>query len=601
MSLSKIHNWVFQEENEMGDPAGDAYSKAISNKGKPKEHALVREAGQNSKDAMDSGASRPVKLVIRREVLGPARSESFAEISRIGVDFEPRLEGLRLTSADTINDLKNGQSGINLLYIEDYNTIGLGGPLNRTTPSAHFRKLALSFGVGDKLVAGASGGSYGFGKSVYSGSSDCKTVFFYSSFDPTEETDGAHARLMGCAYLKGHQFQGRDYTGRAWWGVPREDGKAVKPYVDDQAHELAEKLGFKRRAPGEKGASVLIVGCGKLDMSEIRKAFELYWWPSIIDQTFDIELIDDDTLLDPPRPKLNESIRPFVKAYELYLGIQQQEHKVAAKKEVKASADTVAGTWAAVHVDRDTYTGDEEWLDSVALMRQPRMVVNYEKVGREYLPGFASVFVATDDIDHIFKKSEPQEHDIWSVHADELNEYERNIVSKSMNRLKADVREFQRNLKPPAPPGGIRLPELQRMLGSIFKAKGQQKEPPKRPADPVHVHIQPVRNDSEDGARLYAKVKIRLKDDFVGSELPAKVVIRIPVLANDTQTADDDPIRFKARVGAGEYGESVEKLEWSAVLLKDETLEMEIESESFPLYQVVRLEVYCGQGEVANV
>jgi hypothetical protein len=114
---------------------------------------------------------------------------------------------------------------------------------------------------------------------------------------------------MGCAYFKGHHHDGKDFTGRAWWGVP--DNGIVKPFVDEEAHELAEKLGFQRRDKANKGASILVVGCGKLDMIEIRKAFELYWWPSIVDQTFDIELIDDGTPIDPPQPKQNSSVRPL--------------------------------------------------------------------------------------------------------------------------------------------------------------------------------------------------------------------------------------------------------------------------------------------------
>lgn len=540
----------------MGNTEGSAYAKAVGSKGKPKEHALVREAGQNTKDAADLVLADPVRLVMRREKVGPKRVQEFEALTRIGADFQSRLEKLRLPSEASIHKLVNGQAGLDLLYIEDFNTIGLGGPLTHNAKDAHFRKIALSLGVGDKLVAGAtSGGSYGFGKAVYSGSSDCKTVFFYSSFEPTEETGGSHARLMGCAYFKGHHHEGKDYTGRAWWGVP--DNGIVKPFVDDEAHELAERLGFQRRDAATKGASILVVGCGKLDMGEIRKAFELYWWPSIVDHAFDIELVDDGTPLDPPQPKQNATVRPFVKAYELFLGIQQPEHKVSVKRDIKGSlADTKAGTWAATFVDRDVFDGDPELLDSIALMRRPRMIVNYEKVGKEFLPGFASVFVSSDDADPIFKKSEPQEHDLWDEHHNELTDDERVFVSKAMKSLKKDVREFQRNLKPPAPAGGIQLPQLQRLLGSVFKSKGPQKLPPKRPADPVHIHIDPIRSEEDGMAKITARVKIKLKDDYTKDELLARIGVRIPVLANDNQTADKDPIPFRYKAnGQGEYGD----------------------------------------------
>jgi hypothetical protein len=594
--------WRFEEESPMGNTEGSAYAKAVSSKGKPKEHALVREAAQNSMDAAGPGATAPVKLVVRRERLGPSRISSFAELTRIGTDFEPRLDKLKLPSSVTINNLLNAQAGVDILYIEDFNTIGLGGPLTRNSKDAHFRKLALSLGVGDKLAAGSTGGSYGFGKAVYSGSSDCKTVFFYSTFEPTEDTEGSHARLMGCAYFKGHQHDGKDFTGRAWWGVPQDDGR-VTPYLDDEAHELAERLGFTRRTLNTTGASILVVGCGILNMSEIRKAFELYWWPSIVDHAFDVELIDDGTPVDPPQPKQNSSIRPFVKAYELFLGMQKTENRVAAKKDIKGiTADTKAGTWAAVFIDREVFDGDDELLDSIALMRKPRMVVKYDKVGKEYLPGFASVFVASDEADPIFKKSEPQEHDIWDEHHDELNQFERDFVSKSMKTLKKEVREFQRNLKPPAPPGGIQLPQLQKLLGSVFKAKGLQKIAPRRIADPVHIHIEPNRYEENGQAKIQAKIKIRLKDEYKKDELPARVSLRIPVLANDNQTADDMPIPFRCKPSDQlDYGDYVDKVETQEVLKKDETLEFCIESIEFPAYQVTRLDVFCGQGKGEEV
>lgn len=601
MSIPTIHPWRFEEESPMGNTEGSAYAKAVSSKGKPKEHALVREAAQNTMDAADLALMDPVRLVMRREKVGPKRVKEFEAITRIGGDFQSRLEKLRLPSEATIHKLVNGQPGLDLLYIEDFNTIGLGGPLTHNAKDAHFRKIALSLGVGDKLVAGAtSGGSYGFGKAVYSGSSDCKTVFFYSSFEPTEETGGAHARLMGCAYFKGHHHDGKDFTGRAWWGVP--DNGIVKPFVDEEAHELAEKLGFQRRDKANKGASILVVGCGKLDMIEIRKAFELYWWPSIVDQTFDIELIDDGTPIDPPQPKQNSSVRPFVKAYELFLGIQQPEFKVSAKKEIKGSlADTKAGIWTATFVDRDVFDGDHELLDCIALMRKPRMVVKYDKVGKEFLPAFASVFVASDDADPIYKKSEPQEHDLWDEHHDELTEDESVFVSKSMKALKKDVREFQRNLKPPTPPGGLQLPQLQKLLGSVFKSKGPQKLPPKRPPDPVHIHIEPVRADENGVAKIIARVKIRLKDEYDKEELSARIGIRIPVLANDNQTADGERIPFRYKtVGKSEYGDYLDKLETVQMLSKDQILEIDIESSGFPAYEVTRLDVFCGQGEGHN-
>ena len=84
MSAPTLHQWRFEEESPMGNTEGSAYAKAVSSKGKPKEHALVREAAQNTMDAADDQASAPVRLVMRREKLGQGRISAFAELTRIG-------------------------------------------------------------------------------------------------------------------------------------------------------------------------------------------------------------------------------------------------------------------------------------------------------------------------------------------------------------------------------------------------------------------------------------------------------------------------------------------------------------------------------------
>jgi hypothetical protein len=85
--------------------------------------------------------------------------------------------------------------------------------------------LALaSLSVGDSTKAFAnpgSGGSYGYGKDALSLNPRLRTIVAHSAFE--QDDTGATARLMGCAYLDAHEFDGKEWTIRDWFGIPRAD------------------------------------------------------------------------------------------------------------------------------------------------------------------------------------------------------------------------------------------------------------------------------------------------------------------------------------------------------------------------------------------
>ena len=80
----------------------------------------------------------------------------------------------------------------------------------RTTRSSNFYRLLLSLGDRSevRLAQGVTGGSYGFGKSVYSSSSAIRTIFAYTRFQ-AGAGDEEITRVFGCGYFVSHRFNGR--------------------------------------------------------------------------------------------------------------------------------------------------------------------------------------------------------------------------------------------------------------------------------------------------------------------------------------------------------------------------------------------------------
>lgn len=596
------NKWIFQPEPLMGGAAGDAYAKTLNAKTRPREHILVREAGQNSCDAWDHDSASPVRIVFRQEELDEHATARFEEVTRIGAQFSERNSSLNLKTTETVDRLKDGNPGTRLLFIEDYNTVGLGGPLDITTSNAHFRKLALSLGVADKLDGESSGGSYGFGKAVYSSSSDCKTIFFYSVFRPTEDTKGHSARLMGCSYFKTHEFAGKRFTGRAWWGVGLSD-ESAEPFHGDEAHELAEKLGFHRRGPEEYGTSILVVGSLPLEMSKIRRAFELYWWPRIWEHNLDVELIERGVPTEPPRPRQNPAVEPYIRAFEIALETRTFGER-EFRQPIRVQNSDSPGMVAAVFVDRDAVVEDEfARLGSVAYIRTPRMVVTYDLVGWDYLPGFAGVFVADDKMDGTFKKSEPPEHDIWSEHAEELDENERSVVRRTVENVKGKLKTYQKQLTPPPPPGGTRLVFLEKMLGKLFKVGGDLPKAPSKVSDPVHIRFEKnERVEADGGTFVESEIHLSLDDNYAESTLPIELTIRLPLLADDNKRADEEAIPISVKFDeAEESPEYQEKFVRTLSLDKGKASKCFIRSAAFPAEWAARIEFHYGPvSEVAQ-
>ena len=392
---------------------------------------LAREAIQNSVDAYD-GVSNAVKMRFTQnalrsgalsalaDLLGLIDEDSPTDRSNSGIDLGLK-EGNFL---DAVLDPQNATQ--HTLKIEDFGTLGLGGPLTGSSERpARFYRLLKGFGVPDDSAT-STGGTYGFGKRAYSRPSNSNTVAYYSVFEPTDETDHTHARLIVASLFHTHEVGKVEYSGRAWYGELASQ-TVCDPLVDSDAHEFAEQLGFERRSSDDRGTSIMAFG-SSIDMFELRRGIEENWWPRMIDGTLDCELREDEEVIEGPNPRGRPDLRPFIRGYEIAKTGKADQTSNEVYRRFRKTGGLSIGACGAVAVDATDFDGEtnESDLDhdhqpksnSVALIRSPRMVVKYSRIPNG--ADIAATFVASDEFDRVLKLAEPDTHDEWSANGDSL-------------------------------------------------------------------------------------------------------------------------------------------------------------------------------------
>lgn len=543
-------SWVFQPSDPMGGAPGEAYANTLTSTGMLPAHVLAREAIQNS---VDAGDGKKVRVCFRHATVTASRKDAFiaaAALDAIGA----RREQLQLASPNCLESLDRPRTPLSLLYVEDHGCVGLDGdPHDR---ASNFHRLLLSLGDRTKArTAKGSGGSYGYGKAVYSSSSAIRTIFAYTRFlqsDGSEQT-----RAFGCGYYASHDFSGRSFSGRAWRGkrqqLPAGAPAIVDPLEGRAADELAERLGFETRAAGDLGTTILIVDA-TVDIPQIVAGVEEWWWPRLVANRLDVEVVDALGQVSVPRPRKNEELRPFIQAFDL-------ARKVAAPKAGTEKVNTLnrlkdlplgdCGLVVAPLDDRGEPVVRPERRNTVALIRSPLMVVAYQSVSSSQ-PVVVGTFVSSDEVDPILKKSEPPAHDRWDADSTNLRDASgegREAVTAVLSRIKAGFRRFQQDAAPPAPPKQRRLSLLERALGTYFRPQGSGPHPPPPPTQSwLHMEFtkQPMPEPTDAGTlRLRGAFVLALDGKASDESVDLKLDLRCPVLEDDGEEGDELDLKIQ--------------------------------------------------------
>lgn len=397
---------------------GNASQKAlVAGGGDPfsNEDKFIREVLQNSCDAALS-AEEDTYVVFRTINLSEAEEEIWNRELGIENHLRPRIQNA-VPDFPATNNLKS------ILFIEDYATSGLSYEYDSFESESRFYRFF--FGSGDNEDQSGSGGSFGYGKAVYTDNSKIRTIVAYSC---TKEKGDPQKRIYGITRTKKYDYDGKMYSGYIYHGLlDRAEVTSSQPICGSEADQLAKELGFTVRDDNETGTSIAIVGLdGEPDefLKAIKNSTEVFWWKKITDKQLSVDFIDSNKNVTRAMPRENPRLEPYIVCYETMNGrrAKPDSEKVTYQEYTLNSSNSISFSPGKVGL-LELKQGTEELPDtqsilvnSVALFRGSGMVVEYRKPGGTSDSGkyVSGVFLANDSLNELLRSSEPASHWGWN-------------------------------------------------------------------------------------------------------------------------------------------------------------------------------------------
>lgn len=475
---------------------------------------LVREAIQNSWDAALESREEPGDALSSesrrgegafevcftfKSLTGDERSERVASLGlrqlAARVVSVGGRESIGLAVEDCLSHLDDEEE-LRLLEISETAGGGMHGPW-----TGDKSKLWLALcSIGITPDTSGRGGSYGYGKSGLIRGSAIRVVIAYSCFAERSDDPGVTRRLLGVTYWDRHELGGVSYTGSARLGAAAP-GSLAQSLTNEPADRMAERLGMAVRrpdTPAERGTTLLLVE-PRVQAKDLVAATERYWWPALHESSlrFHVRIVDESGESHYPRPRSNADIRPFIDAYELATTPQDSRRPDATRLQIRGiGAYDTPGTlglraeipgWSyPEHSETET---DIRHRSLIALVRKPRMVVEYYDAGRTP-PYVRGTFVADDSINEALRRTEPKAHDAWQTRgaSGDVREDHSALARGLLDRIKNNVKQFRSVLKPkPKPAERLRLPEFDRLMQSLLGGRGPGKRPPPPESRPFSI------------------------------------------------------------------------------------------------------------------
>ena len=513
----KVDKWVWSAESPLRDEIDGSIVRFFKAEGVKAPGVLAigappdattlfaREAIQNSWDAAREWQSQCADVdrqvppfwidVIFSAVTG---KEKLALVEELGLgEHESHLGSgqergsnrsiIGLFGDNCLDQLSDPDKPLKILKMIEHSSLGMPGSFM----ASESRMMFALVRVGYTLKKVGAGGSFGYGKAGLISSSRVRVVCAYSCFESAVGDEGITRRLMGATYWGHHKMNEKNFTGWARFGS--KEGDSAKPYENDTADSIAQKIGIPTRDPkklDDMGSTFLIVD-PTIEAHELKTAIERNWWPAMMDDTngLRIRITDyDGTVLTPSVPKNDPNLRPFVRAYEL--ANRPSDAQTATERAISLGSYTPHGAamytlgtvglvadpsgWSFPATDDadPSETTNVDHCSMVALVRGPRMIVEYHefRLGMPYIRG---CFIADPSVDDLLRQTEPKAHDKWDerTSAAGIHEDAPKIASAVYFRLRNQVKAFKQNFAPPPPrPGEMNLPILDE-LSRLMKGK----------------------------------------------------------------------------------------------------------------------------------
>ena len=527
---------------------------------------LAREVIQNAWDAALErrdlpDTSEPPEFEIRfryRSAVGEEKRELFELLRLSELQRRAKTVGNRRTlglhGTHHCFDDTSSASPLTQLLIEETGTTGMYGPWRGKQSKLYLALLSVGFTQEDR----GQGGSYGYGKAGLIAGSKIRTVIAYTCFNERLNDPGVTRRLLGVTYWGQHSVGAKDFTGFARFGSA--DGNSARPFENEEADEVAKLFGFARRDPTDPnawGTSLLLVEPA-VNQYDLEKAICRSWWPALDqdnhDINFHVEIERADGQVRSPRPKSDPTLASFHEAYEIANQIQaapeaRRKRYALHGSPGKPGPDSIPDGILGLAADPDGWTfarntGGEEDVrhrSLVALMRKPRMVVEYLEVGQS-APFVRGVFVADDSTNEALRQTEPKGHDAWRTEPDgEGPTYAFALAASITRRIRQRVNAFRKDLKPPPKPAeAYQLKLFQREMRKLLGGSSPSGPPPtKRPVTIRFTHGPKLEETKRlDRHVVTGRAEVGLSEHAKEDSAPIEVEIRFPLL-EDGQAGKD--------------------------------------------------------------
>jgi len=265
------------------------------------------------------------------------------------------------------------------------------------------------------------------------------------------------------------------------------------------------------------------------------------------DQELSVELVEQYQPVEAPSPLEREDLKAFLRCYEMVA--RRAPPNTDDGERLSAITGNIAGhneigdyafkraDWGGTSEDDDNRPA---FVNRIALIRNLKMVVEYEHTASDSYTPIVGVFVAASSINDVLRLAEPSTHDKWDPESSRLESTDSFLVFEMLRRLRQRAREFQRFLQPAAPviEGPLRFLESQ--LAKFLRAPTKRNPPaPPRGRDPFQINLEQARVMTDDGVVVRADVRIVLKEESGLERLAAEIVLRSTVLADDNQSVDE--------------------------------------------------------------
>jgi hypothetical protein len=552
--------WAWEETDpdrsgSSGDLAKLFKNEVVKNPGvfaadAPSEHAtlMAREVIQNASDAATELAdelgddSPEFEISFEFEQLEGGDKSSFIQALDLGSiaarGTNPADPGWRsrlgLDSDDVLDHL-NDQSPLRLMKVVERGTTGMYGPFEGAKSKMYLALISLGYTAkGD-----GAGGSYGYGKAGLIRGSAIRTVIAYTAFRERADDPGVTRRLLGMTYWGQHDLDGVSHTGFARFGAEQDNG-AVRPFENEDADRMATRLGLDVRDPDDVddlGTTFLLIE-PTVRPDDLNVAVARNWWPALEDGRMTVTVSAGGTT-SVPRPMKDPILRTFVDAYHLATTDQDnskpnQYRQAFRRASIGDRLLKLGGLGLIAEPGGWSYeTGpdgddDVQGRSLVALVRGPRMVVEYLDVGRSR-PYVRGAFVADDEVDELLRQTEPKAHDAWQANIDEPgSDPDAARVADAVNRrIREHVRKFRDQLRPASRPAeDVRLPELERLFGRVLSASGPTSPGPIAAERPFSISVDERVEPAGDGLiRLVGRVGYAIAQHHTDDEADVDVLI----------------------------------------------------------------------------